>query len=340
MKITFPILTLCKGGAQRMLAELANRLASRGHDVKILMPRGGTVEYPLSVPVIRVRGALPQAAEFPVSDVIVSNFYTTVEEADKASKLGKGKHARLSLCYEPTFLENNHNSFTTYHSTSSLFVLSKWQQEIIYLNHGIKGNIVPVGIASDFKNLGIRVPHDPIQISAIMRRPEGGFSWHRDQDYLIEQLYKVKTSFPSVIINLIIPPEEFSTSPHLQKLEKTPWLKVYTPANDIELNYHLNQTDIFVSSSLYDSASLPGLEAMKTGAALVATNAGGNMDYCRNMQNCLVSHRYENKLAANIVQLVQNSVLRSSLAEEGMKEAQKWTWERSAAMFEAGLKNC
>ncbi|MFC7371829.1 glycosyltransferase family 4 protein [Fictibacillus iocasae] len=338
MRITFPIITLCKGGAQRMLAELVNRLAAKGHDVKILMPSYGIVEYSISVPVIRVSGTLPLAAEYPLSDVIVSNFYTTVDSAAQASKIGRGKHARLSLCYEPPFLKDNFISFKTYHVTKNLFVLSKWQQDIIFLNHGIRGHIVPVGISPEFKNLGNRVPHDAIQVSAILRKPEGGYSWHRDQNYLIEQLHKVMMAVPSIKVNLIIPPTEFAESPSLQQLKNAPWLNVYTPANDFELNYHLNHTDIFVSSSLYDSASMPGLEAMKTGAALVTTYSGGNMDYCRNGQNCLISHRYEDKLHANVIQLVNNTPLRNRLAQEGMKEAQKWTWDRSAALFEAGLQ--
>ena len=46
MKILFPIETLCKGGGQRMLAEIMNGLAIKGHDVTILMPPSGKVYIP------------------------------------------------------------------------------------------------------------------------------------------------------------------------------------------------------------------------------------------------------------------------------------------------------
>lgn len=101
--------------------------------------------------------------------------------------------------------------------------------------------------------------------------------------------------------------------------------------------YHYNETDIFVNSSTYDSASIPGLEAMRCGAALVTTYNGGNMDYCRHEQNGLMSYRYENRLAADISRLIEDADLRRRLAAAGEIEAAKWTWERSVDAFERVL---
>ena len=156
MKILFPIETLCKGGGQRMLAEITNGLAMRGHDVTILMPPLGKVDYPTNAKLVRTKTATIEESDFPYSDIIISNFYTTVPAAQAASQKGNGIHVRFSLCYEPPFLQNNHLSFPTYNLTPNLIVLSKSQQEIIYLIHGIKGHIVPVGISSTFKNMHIR----------------------------------------------------------------------------------------------------------------------------------------------------------------------------------------
>ena len=279
-----------------------------------------------------------EESDYPQSDVIISNFYLTVPSAHAASQKGKGKHVRLNLCYEPTFLPNNNDSFLTYNLTKHLIVLSKVQQQLIYLNHGIKGDIVPVGISSAFQNLHIRNSNSPLQISAIVRKPEGGFSWHREQEYLISQLDIVKTKHPGVIINLISPPDEFNDSPKLKRLKATNKFSFFTPANDVELCYHLNHTDIFVNSSIYDFASIPGLEAMKCGAALVTTYNGGNLDYCRHEENALMSYRFENRLDYDILRLIQDQSLRTRLAQSGEKEAEKWTWERSVAFFEQAIK--
>ncbi|MEB1806302.1 MAG: glycosyltransferase family 4 protein [Bacillaceae bacterium] len=337
MNFTFPILTLCKGGAQRMLVEISNGLVDKGHEVTILMPPQGEVDFEVKGKIIRTKGSEITEGDYPKADVIVSNYFTTVAAAEAASQKGKGLHVRLSLCYEPTFLPQNHLTFPTYHITDKVVVLSKWQQEIIFLNHGVKGEIVPVGVSPVFNNLNIRNPANQLQVSCILRKPEGGFSWHREQDFLINALITVKQRYPNVKINCIIPPSEFSSSPSLQQLKNTHPFTIYTPANDIELSYHYNETDIFVNSSTYDTASLPGLEAMKCGASLVTINAGGNQDYCRNEQNCLISYKFQNRLADDVARLITNQTLRKQLALAGEQEAKKWTWDRSVATFEKAI---
>jgi len=92
--------------------------------------------------------------------------------------------------------------------------------------------------------------------------------------------------------------------------------------------------DIFVTSSIFETAVLPGLEAMKCGAALVAVYAGGNTEYSRHEQNSLMSYRYENRLALDIIRLIENPNLRQKFVEEGQKETELWTLEKSVATFE------
>lgn len=103
MRFTFPILTLSHGGAQRMLVELANGLTAMGHQVTILMPVDGVVSYDVRSTLIRSTHMELQEQDYPIGDVIVSNFHTTVPTSQAASNQGKGIHVRLSLCYEPLF---------------------------------------------------------------------------------------------------------------------------------------------------------------------------------------------------------------------------------------------
>ena len=340
LRITFPIITLCIGGAQRMLAEMVNGMAARGHEVTVLMPQAGVVDYPVNARIVRTDSMyFIQEHDYPQGDVIISNYFTLIPGAEQASQNGKGTHIRLSLCYEPTFLPENHVTFPTYHVTKNLLVLSNWQQQLIRLNHGVHAHIVPVGVSSAFYNMRIRKPEGPLQISAILRRTEGGQAWHREQPYLIHELLQVKSRYPNVQINLFTPPHEFAHSPSLQAIKASHPFRYLTPGNDRELCYHYNETDIFVNSSTYDTASIPGLEAMKCGAALVTTYAGGNSDYCRHEENGLMSYRYENRLAQDIIRLIENPELRRKLAAAGEEEAKKWTWERSTDAFERAVRS-
>jgi glycosyltransferase involved in cell wall biosynthesis len=338
MRLTFPVLTLSRGGAQRMLAELANRMSAMGHEITILMPLRGVVEYEMDCRIIFTGREGFAESDFPYADVIVSNYYTTVEASQKASEAGKGIHVRLSLCYEPAFLPDNNKSFSSYHNSRNLLVLSGWQQNIIRLNHGVKGRIVPVGLNPDFYNQNFRlVEGRNLVISAIIRKPEGGFSGHREQDYLLQQLDLVKEVHPEVDIYLITPPGEFSESTMLQVLQNTGKYHFRTPGNDAELCYHYNETDIFVSSSTYDTGSLPGLEAMRCGAALVTTYAGGNMEYCVHGHNCLMSYRYENRLALDVIRLIEDRELRLRLARRGEENSMRFSWAKSTEIFQKEL---
>ncbi len=335
MKITFPILTLCKGGAQRMLAELANGLVERGHNVIILMPSTGVIEYPVNADIKRIPNSYQiKESDYPEADVIISNYYTLVNEAQKASLNKKGVHVRLSLCYEPTFLPEQDLSFPSYHVTPHILVLSKWHRQLIHLNHGIMGKIVPVGISKEFYNYSIRSQNKVLNVTAIIRKPEGGLSWHREQEYLLNQLMVVRRVYPNVRMTLITPPNEFATSPALQAIKASNLYTFLTPGDDRELAYHYNEADIFVNSSTYDTASLPGLEAMKCGAALVTTYNGGNADYCKDGINAMISYRYEDRLASDIIELLKHHDLRKAVASKGEEEAKKWTWERSVLAME------
>ncbi|GGF70852.1 glycosyl transferase [Paenibacillus albidus] len=338
MRFTFPILTLCHGGAQRMLVELTNGLTARGHHVTILMPLDGVVCYAVHSHIHRTDHTVLRESDFPGADVIVSNFYTTVAVAEAASQNGKGRHVRLSLCYEPLFLPENEVSFPSYNTTRNLIVLSKWQQELIRLNHGITGHIVPVGISPAFHNMHIRhTLQEPLNVSAILRKTEHGFSWHREQDYLLRQLDLVHAACPEVTINLISPPDEFYSSGWLQSLKASGYYRFFTPNDDQELCYHYNGADIFVSSSIFDTGSLPGLEAMRCGAALVSVYSGGNLEYARHEENCLLSYRHENRLAEDIIRLAKDVGLRQRLARQGELDTFSWTWENSVLTFEQAV---
>lgn len=334
MKLIFPVLTLTRGGAQRMLAELTNHLTEIGHEVTILLPSDGVVECEMKCRLIYAKEGELAVSDFPAGDVIISNFYTTVEVSQRASEEGKGVHIRLAFCYEPTFLPDNSRSFSSYNIAPNLLVLSRWQQGIVQMNHGIKGRIVPIGVGSVFKNMKVRDPKKRLVVSAIMRKPEGGFSAHREQDYLLQQLNKVKVHHPEVELYLISPPGEQAESATLQTLVNDERYQIRTPANDTELCFHYSESDIFVSSSTYDTGSLPGIEAMRCGAALVTVYAGGNMEYCKHGHNCLMSYRFQNRLADDIITLIRDPSLRQRLAHKGEQVSQDFTWEKSTQIFQ------
>lgn len=339
LRITFLILTLSKGGGQRMLVEIINGLAERGYHVSVVMPMVGTIEYELKAPVIRVQHPnMITVNDCPVSDFIISCCALYAPIAAQASINGKGIHIRFSLFYEPIHAPNSNELFPGYFLTTHVLSISTWHQKLIELLHGIKSHLVPIGISKDFKNHNSRQPKSTLNISTVFRGYGDVTYWHHDQEYLVNQLIFIHNHFPNVQVNFFTPPNEFNNSPIVHSFKSHhPWINFLTPQNDIELCHYYNNTDIFVSSSYFDAGSLPGLEAMQCGAALVTTCSGGNMDYCRHEENCLVSHRYNADLANNIIRLIQDPNLRQKIATAGQMEAKKWTWDQSVRRFEEAI---
>lgn len=336
---TFPVLTLCQGGAQRMLVEITNGLVEKGHQVYLLMPSGGVVEFDdVKGTILRTSKTVLRAEDFPTTDIIVSNFYLTVPVATEASRAGKGKHIRFSLCYEPMFLQDQHQSFPTYHATPYVIVLSKFQQQLVSINHGIHSHIVPVGVSDRFFDQGVRFhTGDKLHVSTILRYQQDQYAWHREQKYVLETFDHLSKTHPNVQFSIICPPQELANSRELQAIRQQYHFTFYTPVDDKELAYYYSQSDIFVATSIHESAALPGLEAMKCGATLVALHSGGNLEYCRDEENCLLSYRYENRLYTDIERLLQNAELRNKLAHQGKEEATQWTWKRSIDKFEEAI---
>ena len=100
------------------------------------------------------------------------------------------------------------------------------------------------------------------------------------------------------------------------------------------------QADLYVYTSYFEAFGLPPLEAMACQTAVVTTDCGGNRDYTKHNENCLVVPPSDvTQLAECIKQLLINDDKRQVLATSGFNFAQPWTWQRTAEEVEAFLLN-
>ncbi|MFC5468841.1 glycosyltransferase family 4 protein [Cohnella suwonensis] len=337
MRITFAVDSLQRGGSQGTLADLTNLLSRRGHDVTILMPAAGQVDYDLRHPLVRIGRDRLEPHDYPLSDLIVSTHCSTVKSSQSAVECLGIPHIRYSLCYEPLELPGHPDQYTSYQATSRLIVVSEWQRQLMHTLYGVEGIVVPSGIHPMFDNFHNRERLSRITVSAFARAQEN-VADAQNQPYLLEQLGLLKQSHPELDVHLICMPNEYAASPALQQLSSSGMFRVIVPSNDIELCYCYNQAHIFVTPSSFEMVASAGMEAMKCGAALVAVHSGGNSDYCRHGVNGLISTFHENRLREHIVCLVNDPRLRKRLARQGEKDAREWTRERTADLFEQAVR--
>ena len=111
-----------------------------------------------------------------------------------------------------------------------------------------------------------------------------------------------------------------------------------TTATDQELARVYAEADLFVYTSYFEAFGLPPLEAMACGTAVVTTDCGGNRDYVRSGENCLVVPPSDiERLSAAIYYLLTNDAERQRIAATGHLFSQAWSWQRTADQVEAFL---
>lgn len=109
-------------------------------------------------------------------------------------------------------------------------------------------------------------------------------------------------------------------------------LPIGMPDKDLVKWY--NRVGIFVSTSAHEGFSLTLLEAMACGAAVVTTNANGNMQFCKDRENCLVVSSVDEMIDACRL-LTEDIDLVMELQNNGLETASQFPWEPVIDRLEA-----
>jgi hypothetical protein len=116
------------------------------------------------------------------------------------------------------------------------------------------------------------------------------------------------------------------------------WVEFYGNVTDEKLRALYNSADIFVSPSWTEGCQLPPMEAMACGCAVVSTNVGGVPDYAIEEETILACPpRDPDSLAEMILRLIEDPGLRRSIAENGHRHIQQFTWDRAVREFEDAI---
>ena len=317
MKIVIPAVSLEKGGGARVLYQLANALVDRGHDVEFVMPKEGVVEWPVRAKITRVKELSPSA--FPSSDFILPNFYPTVFPAWQSKK---GRVVRLSLVYEPLCVANPELSKSTYSIEAPIVTISQWQRRLILAEVGRDSTVISCGVDPAFFHPYSKLSDQTGRkcIFYIMRGP--GYSWKGNSDFL-EACRRLRERLPDFDV-LVVNTEG-------QEMDTSFPYTTMTASSDHEMALLYARADLYVYASYYESFGLPPLEAMACGTAVLTTDCGGNRDYARNGENCIVIQPSDvNALTEAMYYLLTNDNERQRLAYAGQDFAKSWTWQRTA----------
>lgn len=325
MKIVIPVLSLETGGT-RFIYQLANELVNKGHNVEIVIPENASVAWPLRTQITRVKELTPDT--IPPADFILPNFYPTVMPAWESKK---GRIVRLSLGYEPLWVKETEKALASYLIDVPIISISQWHRQLILQGTGRDSTVIPGGVDTT-----VFQPANKLSLSTgrptiafILRSIEHGYIWKGTEDFW-EACRNLASLVPNFDIRVVAPEGANYQAPLPYEI-----VKAYS---DTEMALFYAQADIFVSTSYYESFSMPALEAMACGTAVVTTDNGGNRDYTKNGQNCLLVPPSDIKqLSLALAQLLTQEKERNQLALNGLQFAQSWTWRQSAENVEALL---
>ena len=340
-------------GGYKIVYEYANRFAESGYEVTLVYPH---IEHIFTKKNMFIqiknfggffikwkwKGKLKAGEWFNVSSDVkkifvfkLSNFFlrkklcsnkiiaTAIETAYALNKLTfipKQKKFYFIQDFEKWNGKTNDDVYDSYKFPLKKIVISPWLQEEVQ-KVGENSILIPNGFDFDYFKLTNPIENRPPYEVAML--------YHKDDRKRccdsIEAFKIVKQKIPQLHVTMFGTPEK----PDLPE-----WFS-YVRCPDKETHNKIyNNAAIFVAASKAEGMALPPAEAMICGAALCCTDIGGFALYAKNEETALVSPVFDiEKLAENILRLIQNDHLRIRIAKQGNEFIQQFTWEKAFSLF-------
>ena len=350
-KIVFVLPQLKTGGGVRVIVELANILCTK-YPISFVFPNSQndcTFNIDTKIEIEKI-GELPEKSVDKIKNIFKMFFYLRKNHRDSIiittdpvlsplflffpfQKLYRYVQADDYRIFDDLLLLKNRFFLSIYKLITKL----SYKQDIGYLFNSrytyqkfveLKGKTVPEMIVHPSVNHKRFYPFreqktdDKINISLIARR----HPMKRFEDFIT--VYKQIKKMPDILAKIdkifIISHDDLSQF-------DTKDFTMVIPEDDSRIAQTLNQSDIFIFTSLWEGFGLPPLEAMSCGCAVITSDAKGINEYAVEGYNALIYPPTDTKILKNkLTELIENKTLRHTLQQNAIKSAQEFSWEKSA----------
>ncbi|WP_048150688.1 glycosyltransferase family 4 protein [Palaeococcus ferrophilus] len=361
MRINYTMFGIGPTGGNRVLVEIANRLAERGHEISITTlgdePQVKKIPFSISAKVNLIYTGpnkvwklfllglrrisnlhMPQydgierlSARMPDCDINVATYCLT---AYPVFISGKGIPFYHMQHYETLFFDDHYLkklAEITYYLPLNKISNSIWLHNIIRERYGVETPILNPAIDHNiFYPREVNGEKKKLRVVAYgSNRRWKGFP------ELLEAMAIVFKHRKDIEFIVYGPARPKYSHPTVN------YTFVQSPSDE-ELAVLYSSADVVVTPSWYESFPLPPLEAMACGAPVVTTRYGTE-DYAFHEKNALVVPPKDPKaLADAILRLLEDEDLREQFRKEGPKTARQFTWDKTVdnveRLFKKALK--
>jgi GT2 family glycosyltransferase/glycosyltransferase involved in cell wall biosynthesis len=315
------------GGGHRDIFEHLNGLTDRGHEVALYSLAGAPDWFDLRVPVHTFEDYSELVdALGPLDAIKVATWWNTAAPVWLASTL----HGipvyfvqDIETSYYPDDEYVRNCVLASYRHEFHYMTISSWNRDRLR-ELGLDAELIAPGI-----DLGNFRPRPDVPRRRDMLLALGRSNPLKNLPLTLDAWRALPAPRPQLRL--------FGIEPELA--EGTPGIVYEEAPSDARVNELMCEATIFVQTSTHEGFCLPALEAMATGAAVVATDAHGNRDFCVDGENCLMPASRTDDVRAAIERLLADPGLCERLGRAGMQTAADYAWERRLDALERFLED-
>jgi glycosyltransferase involved in cell wall biosynthesis len=319
-------------GGLKILIEQANRLQSRGHNVSLYghSPKPDWIEIKCAYFHVPPDEELHEAVLS--ADVVIAGYWDLVVDAVKSrAPLKYLSEQGGSYIFEYEGIEPFYRNvvISAFQLPVKVITVSRQMQEKIKNLYGRKSVLIPNAV-DDGIFYPIQKRKNNIPEILMVGYDSLPFKGHDDIIKALSILRREGYNFRLRWATASSPQKDYSDIGFD--------IQYHIAPSQEELGWLYRTSDIYISGSYYESFSLPPLEAMASGTAVITASNEGVREYAADGKNCLMYRPgVVEELVSRLKLLIGSSKLREELIYEGLKTAEKFNWTKSIDIFEEEL---
>ena len=324
MKILLCVTTLYRGGAERVVTNLANAFIERGHTVEILLYKKSEIGYPLDKSVTLTIDKT--VSKNPIAHIIwrrkyiknrepeiVISFLDQLNMINILALLGSRTPLIVANRDDPHF--SPHNPFLRlvrnflFHFTDRIIVQN--QHNLEYFSTNLQKKAAIIYNAVDLKGMeGNAIHSEKVNHIAWV----GRLTKQKNPQMMLEAFYEFSKSYPDYILDIYgdgILREELLKDIHNHNFEQ----KIILHGSVDNIYEQISNAKMFVLTSQFEGMPNALIEAMCLGLPVISTKVAGATDVIKNGENgFLINLNDVNSLINAMARITKDEKIQSQVA--------------------------